>query len=198
MLSPEFETARQLLKQLPALGYYSSEKILAYLLAERPEKFQPLMEALHQAAKSLRICPKTGNLTSEEFCAIYTNCDRERTLVCLVESVSDVLAMERTAAFQGVYHVLGGRLSPLQGIGPQQLRLDSLWKRIEAGEIEELILALPNDVEGEATCHYLAQQLEGKDKPSLSRIGFGLPSGSSLIYADGATLSSALAGRRAF
>jgi recombination protein RecR len=113
----------------------------------------------------------------------------------VVEQVPDLVAMERAASFRGSYHVLHGKLSPIHGVGPEQLNLDSLFERIPRDGVTELILALSNDVEGEATCHYLSEQLAGK-VAKLSRIGFGLPSGGGVLYADSTTLKSALEARR--
>lgn len=198
-MSPSFEKVQQLLKQLPGLGYRSAERIALHLLVEKPERLQPLLESLQTAAQQLRRCPLTGNLTEEDICPIYADAARRRETVCIVESVPDLLAIERSGAYRGVYHVLHGRLSPLQGIGPAALNTDGLLRRLGSGEIEEIILALPNDIEGEATCHYIQDELL-KPFPAvrLCRIGFGLPSGGGLTFADPATLRSALEGRRDF
>lgn len=198
-MSPALEKVEQLLKQLPGLGYRSAERIALHLLVEKPERLAPLMEALETAAKSLRRCPVTGNLTEGETCPIYADPARHREITCVVETVPDLLAVERAGVFRGVYHVLHGKLSPLHGVGPEDLNFASLRKRIKDGEVKELILALSNDIEGEATCHYLQDELlAGRDDIALSRIGFGLPSGGGITYADSATLKSALDGRRAF
>jgi recombination protein RecR len=116
----------------------------------------------------------------------------------VVEHVPDLVAIERSGAHHGVYHVLHGKLSPLHGVGPADLNLASLWPRLESGEIRELILALPNDVEGEATCHYVTEHLPAGGRISTTRIGFGLPSGGGVLYADSVTLKSALEGRRGY
>lgn len=198
-MSPALEKVEQLLKQLPGLGYRSAERIALHLLVEKPERLAPLMEALETAAESLRRCPLTGNLTEGETCAIYADPARHREITCVVETVPDLLAVERAGVFRGVYHVLHGKLSPLHGVGPEDLNFASLQKRIKDGEVKELILALSNDIEGEATCHYLQDELlAGREDIALSRIGFGLPSGGGITYADSATLKSALDGRRAF
>lgn len=198
-MSPSFEKVQQLLKQLPGLGYRSAERIALHLLVEKPERLAPLLESLRTAAEQLRRCPVTGNLTEGDLCAIYADPSRRRELVCVVETVPDLLAIERSGAYRGVYHVLHGRLSPLQGIGPDSLNTEGLLRRLRSGEIEEIILALPNDIESEATCHYIQDELLAPfASVRLCRIGFGLPSGGGLTFADPATLRSALDARRLF
>ncbi|MBC2593366.1 recombination protein RecR [Ruficoccus amylovorans] len=198
-MSESLEKVEQLLKQLPGLGYRSAERIALHLLVEKPERLEPLVEALRQAAANLRRCPITGNLTEADTCAIYADPARHREVTCVVETVPDLLAIERSGVYRGVYHVLHGKLSPLHGVGPSNLNFASLRRRIEEGEVQELILALSNDIEGEATCHYIQDELlAGRADIRLSRIGFGLPSGGGITYADSATLKSALDGRRDF
>ncbi|MEM9227017.1 MAG: recombination mediator RecR [Verrucomicrobiota bacterium] len=198
-MSSALEHVEKLLKQLPGLGYRSAERIALHLLVEKPERLAPLIDALQAASSALRRCPITGNLTEGETCAIYADPARHRDVTCLVETVPDLMAMERAGVFRGVYHVLHGKLSPLHGVGPEDLNFASLQKRIEDGEVNEIILALSNDIEGEATCHYIQDELlAGRDNIKLSRIGFGLPSGGGITYADSATLRSALDGRRDF
>ncbi|MGF1450513.1 MAG: recombination mediator RecR [Opitutales bacterium] len=198
-LSPAFDDVVTRLKRLPGLGFRSAERIALHLLIEEPDALRPLLESLQSAAAKLKACPITGNLTEGETCPIWANPQRDRAQVCVVEQVPDLLAVERAGAFRGVYHVLHGKLSPLRGIGPDKLNLGPLRQRLEAGEISELILALGNDIEGEATCHYVQDELLA-ERPdvTVSRIGFGLPSGSGLTFADAATLKSALEGRRSF
>jgi recombination protein RecR len=130
-------------------------------------------------------------------CAICADARRDQSIVCVVEHVPDLVAIERSAAYRGIYHVLHGKLSPIQGVGPNDLNFPSLTTRIAAGEVRELILALSNDIEGEATCHYLTQQLP-PGQVKVSRIGFGLPSGGGVLYADSVTLKSALESRREY
>lgn len=198
-MSSAFEKLQQHLKQLPGLGYRSSERIALHLLVEKPERLPALVDALQEAAKRVRRCTRCGNLAEDALCAICADERREQGLVCVVEQVPDLVALERSGAYRGVYHVLHGKLSPLHGVGPEDLNLDALWKRIETGAISELILALSNDVEGEATCHYLTEQL-ARDERSIkvTRIGFGLPSGGGVLYADSVTLKSALEARRTY
>ena len=196
-LTPTIKTVLDELKRLPGLGYRSAERIALHLLVEKPERLPSLVKILTEAANKLRRCPITGSITESDFCPIYANPNRERQVVCLIESVSDLYAFERAGVFQGTYHILHGKLSPLHGLGPEELNLKSLSARIKNDEVQEIILALSNDVEGEATCHYIQDVLLAEYKNlKISRIGFGLPSGSGITYADPSTLRSALDGRR--
>jgi recombination protein RecR len=194
-MTPAFEKLQKHLKQLPGLGFRSSERIALHLLVEKPARLPALVEALQEAAKSVRRCERCGNLAEGELCAICSDERRDQSVVCVVEQVPDLVALERSGAYRGVYHVLHGKLSPIQGVGPSDLNLPSLLARVESGAAKELILALSNDVEGEATCHYLTQHLPA-ERVKVSRIGFGLPSGGGVLYADSVTLKSALEGRR--
>jgi recombination protein RecR len=197
-MTPAFERLQKHLKQLPGLGFRSSERIALHLLVEKPARLPELVRALEEAAASVRRCVRCGNLAEGESCAICADPKRDRASVCVVEHVPDLVAIERSAAFRGTYHVLHGKLSPIHGVGPGDLNLSGLMQRIEAGEITELILALPNDVEGEATCHYLTEHLPAGSAVAVTRIGFGLPSGGGVLYADAVTLRSALEGRRGY
>jgi recombination protein RecR len=194
-----FEKLQQHLKQLPGLGYRSSERIALHLLVEKPERLPALVTALEEAARTVRRCARCGNLAEAELCAICADERRDQSLVCVVEQVPDLVALERSAAYRGVYHVLHGKLSPLHGVGPEDLNFAALLARIAEGSIGELILALSNDVEGEATCHYLTEQLAAQGQTvKVTRIGFGLPSGGGVLYADSVTLKSALEARRSY
>ncbi len=150
----------------------------------------------------MRRCTRCGNLAEGELCGICADEKRDRSIVCVVEHVPDLVALERSGAYRGSYHVLHGKLSPIQGIGPDELNLASLRERVASGEVRELILALSNDVEGEATCHYLTEHLPASasvgHEVKVTRIGFGLPSGGGVLYADSVTLKSALEGRRVY
>ncbi len=197
-MTPAFERLQQQLKKLPGLGFRSSERIALHLLVEKPERLAELVRALEEAAGAVKRCPRCGNLAEGESCAICADERRDSRVVCVVEHVPDLVAIERSGAFRGRYHVLHGKLSPMQGVGPGDLNLAGLGARIEAGEVEELILALPNDVEGEATCHYILEHLPAGREVKTTRIGFGLPSGGGVLYADAVTLKSALEGRRGY
>jgi recombination protein RecR len=199
-MTPAFEKLQKHLKQLPGLGYRSSERIALNLLVEKPARLPALVAALEEAARAVRRCTRCGNLAEGELCAICADGKRDGSVVCVVEHVPDLVALERSGAYRGSYHVLHGKLSPIQGVGPDDLNLASLRGRVAAGEVQELILALSNDVEGEATCHYLTEHLPASaGRPlKVTRIGFGLPSGGGVLYADSVTLKSALEGRRAY
>jgi recombination protein RecR len=194
-MTPALEQLQKALKQLPGIGYRSAERIALHLLVEKPGRLPELVKALEAAAKSVRRCTVCGNLAEAEHCAICGDEKRRNGQVCVVENVQDLSALERSGAYRGRYHVLHGKLSPIRGVAPEDLNLASLTGRVEAGEVTELILALSNDVEGEATCHYLTDRLP-KSGVTVTRIGFGLPSGGGVLYADAVTLKSALDGRR--
>lgn len=206
-MTPAFEKLQQALKRLPGVGYRSAERIALHLLVEKPARLPELVAALEEAARIVRRCTRCGNLAEGELCGVCADARRDQAVVCVVEHTPDLVAMERSGAYRGVYHVLHGRLSPINGVGPDDLNWAALRGRLEAGEVRELILALGNDVEGEATCHFITQQLvetatgvvaEGPAPVKVSRIGFGLPSGGGVLYADAVTLRSALEGRREY
>ena len=169
-----------------------------HLLVEKPGKLPALVAALEAAAQSVRRCARCGHLAEAELCAICADERREHSVVCVVEQVPDLVAVERAGAYRGAYHVLHGRLSPIHGVGPEQLNLASLLARVAGGDVRELILALGNDVVGEATCHYVSQHLPPGGRVKVSRIGFGLPSGGGVLYADPVTLKCALEARREY
>lgn len=196
-MTPALEELQRLLKGLPGIGYRSAERIALNLLVEKPARLPELVRALEQAAKSVRRCDRCGNLAEAELCAICADERRNSAQVCVVETVPDLVALERSGVYRGHYHVLHGKLSPIRRIGPEDLNLPGLLARVKAGGVEELILALSNDVEGEATCHYLTELAAGT-KMKITRIGFGLPSGGGVVYADAVTLKSALEGRRQY
>ena len=186
----------QALKRLPGLGYRSAEKVALHLIVENPGAGSSLVDCLQDAAANLGACESCGNLAEGGTCAICLSEEREGEQVCVVEGVTDLFAMERAGVFRGVYHVLHGKLAPVRGVGPDNLNLLSLKKRLDEGKIKEIILALGNDMEGEATCHYLHQEIFARHDLEVSRIGFGLPSGGGVTYADDVTLRSAFEGRK--
>ncbi|OPZ74777.1 MAG: Recombination protein RecR [Verrucomicrobia bacterium ADurb.Bin474] len=195
---PAFDNLHSTLKQLPGLGSRSAERICIHLLAERPEKLNQLMAALQEAAQEVGRCPVCGNLCQGDSCAICADLDRDDSRLCIVESVNDLIAIEKSGAWKGRYHVIHGKISPLKSIGPESLNLESLKSRLHGSDIREVLLALANDIESEATCHYI-QEVILADKPiAVSRIGFGLPSGGDITYADALTLRNALESRKSF
>jgi recombination protein RecR len=195
-VTSSFEKLQGVLRKLPGIGFRSSERIALHLLIGKPGQLQTLVAALEEAANSVRRCIRCGNLSESDLCDICSDPRRQQQKVCVVETVPDLVAIERSGSWRGCYHVLHGKLSPLGGIGPNDLNLTPLLQRAATGEVEEIILALPNDVEGEATCHYIMEHLQDGGKVSVTRIGFGIPSGGGVLYADAVTLKSALESRR--
>lgn len=193
-----FERLQEALRKLPGIGYRSSERIALHLLIGKPDQLEQLVGALKVAASSVRRCIRCGNLTEDSLCPFCADPRRNQRCVCVVENVPDLVAIERSGSWRSVYHVLHGKLSPLHGVGPDDLNISGLLARIESGEVDELVLALSNDVEGEATCHYIQGHLPTGRSVQVTRIGFGIPSGGGVLYADSVTLKSALEGRRAF
>ena len=184
------------LRRLPGVGSKTAMR-LAYHIIDMPEsEVQQLAEALSSAKKSIHYCSQCYNLTDGEKCAICSDPSRDHFTICVVEQPQDIAAMERSHGYNGLYHVLHGVLSPLDGIGPDRLKIRELFQRLQHESISEIIIATNSDVEGEATATYLAQLL----KPigiTVSRIAHGLPVGGDLEYADEVTLSKALENRRA-
>ena len=197
-----FDRLRQTLRRLPGLGSRSAERIALHLLVERPEKCAELVEVLREASARVARCEVCGNICetpaegARAVCEICADPLRDRRTVCVVESVPDLIALEKSGAYKGVYHVLHGRLSPVKAIGPDQLNMRTLAARVSEGGVDELILALANDIESEATCHYIQDRIAKDSSVHVSRIGFGLPSGAGLGYADAVTLRSAIESRR--
>lgn len=197
-MSSAFDEVQGLLKKLPGLGFRSAERIALHLLVERPESLVPLQLALQRAAELIRRCARCGNLAESEFCDICEDSRRDHGQICVVERIPDFVSLERSGAYKGVYHILHGKLSPINGVGPEHLNLASLVDRLNQSEpkVSELILAVSDDIEGEATCHYIQEELVGSRDLKISRIGFGLPSGGNIVYADSTTLRNALSSRR--
>ena len=193
-----FEQLQKVLRQLPGLGYRSAERIALHLLVEKPQRLTELVSSLQDCETNVRTCQVCGNLCEEERCSICMNPKRDASQICVVESIPDLVAIERSAAFPGLYQVLHGKLSPIHDIGPEDLNLSSLKERLHEGVIREVLLALSNDIEGEATCHFIQEDIIGDRDIAVTRIGFGIPSGSGVVYADPVTLKSALDGRRTY
>lgn len=185
------------LNRLPGLGPRSSERLALHLAQADETSVKALAAAILEARQRVGLCEVCGALTEQQPCALCSDPRRDASLLCVVERALDVLALEKAGAFRGRYHVLGGRLSPLDGVGPEDLRCQELETRLDREPIREVILALGADVEGDATSFYLARRLEGRPL-ALTRIAQGLPAGSGLEFADDLTLSRALEGRRAF
>ncbi len=184
------------LGRLPGIGPKSAQRIAFFILSAPREDVTRLAEALQNVKARVRFCEICGNVSESETCTICRDPRRNQALICVVEEPKDVLAMERTREYRGLYHVLGGAINPIQGVGPDQLRIAGLMSRLAAGEIEEVILATNPNIEGEATAAYLSRMLRSIDVP-VSRLASGLPVGGDLEYADEVTLGRALEGRRA-
>lgn len=195
MVSPELKTLIQLLTRLPGLGPRSGRRLALHLIQHRQELMKPLAAALNQAADRIVVCRVCGHLDTTNPCSICTDVTRDACHLCVVEGVADLWALERTNFFKGQYHILGGTLSALEGVGPDQLRLPQLLERITHSQIQEVTLALNMTVEGQTTAHYLAEKLK-KTGVSVSMLAHGVPFGGELDYLDEGTLSTALKGRR--
>jgi recombination protein RecR len=196
MNGPEIERLIQLLGRLPGLGPRSARRAALHLLKKRETLMQPLGAALADAARAIRACSTCGNLDTVDPCAICRDANRDAGLICVVEDVGDLWAMERGKIFTGHYHVLGGSLSALDGIGPDELNIANLVKRITAGGVREVIVATNATVDGQTTAHYLADRLSSLGVP-LSRLAHGVPVGGELDWLDEGTLATALKARRA-
>lgn len=183
------------LNKLPGVGPRSAERMALHLVQNDPGAVRALAQAMVQARERIKACPNCGALTEQTPCAICTDQRRDAELVCVVERPVDILSIEKAGTFRGRFHVLGGKISPLNGIEPEDLRIAELENRLEREPIKEVVLALATDVEGDATSFYLAKRLHGKGV-KVTRIAHGLPAGSGLEFADELTLSRALEGRR--
>ena len=191
----DIERLIQLLAKLPGLGPRSARRAVLHLLKKRESLMLPLGAALTEAAGSVKRCSTCGNLDTTDPCAICADGRRDPSILCVVEEVDDLWALERTASFRGRYHVLGGTLSALDGIGPEQLDVGGLVARAAAPEVKEVILATGATVEGQTTAHYLTDRLAGLDV-SVTRLAHGVPVGGELDYLDDGTLTAALKARR--
>ena len=183
------------LKKLPGVGTKSAQRFAFHILRSTDEDAAALAEAVRGLKASLRLCSICNNVTDVDPCAYCTNATRNQRLVCVVEEPTSIAAVERARGYQGVYHVLHGTLSPLHGVGPDQLRTATLLARAEQGELDEVILATSPTLEGEATANWLAGALRGH-KVRITRIATGVPAGSDIEYADEVTMASAMEGRR--
>ncbi len=184
------------LGRLPGVGPKSAQRLAFHLLAADPADVTRLQEALQRVKEGVRFCEICGNVSEEATCRICRDARRDATMICVVEEPKDVLAVERTREFKGRYHVLGGALDPLSGIGPDQLRIRELLGRIGAQEVTEVILAMDPNTEGEATATYLIRMLRDFPGLTVTRLASGLPMGGDLEFADELTLGRALSGRR--
>jgi recombination protein RecR len=183
------------LAKLPGVGPRSAERVALHLVQTDSAVVKQLADAMVHAREKIKFCDVCGALTEKSPCSICDDSRRDSSLVCVVERAVDILSVEKSNAFRGKFHVLGGKISPLDGVEPEDLKISDLEKRLAGEPIKEIIIALGTDVEGDATSNYLAKRL-ARTGLKISRIGFGLPAGSGLEFADELTLNRALEGRR--
>jgi recombination protein RecR len=194
MLSPAVDNLVAQLTRLPGVGTRTAHRLAFHLLRVPRDEAQALAAAIDEVKERVRFCSECGNLTEEERCEICRDERRDRTLVCVVEQPADLVSLERTHEYRGLYHVLGGSLSPIDGVEPEHLRIDELMGRVDRNGIQEVVLATNPNMTGEATAAYLADRLRGRVR--VTRLASGLPVGGDLEYADEVTLGRALSGRR--
>jgi len=195
MASPEIEALTQALARLPGLGPRSARRAVLHLLKKRDAALGPLREALTAVDERLENCGVCGNVDTTNPCAICADPRRDQRSLCVVEEVADLWALDRSRLFPGRFHVLGGRLSALEGIRPEDLSIDNLVRRIEAGGIDEVVLAMNATLEGQTTAHYIAERIE-RFPVRVTQLAHGLPVGGELDYLDEGTLAQALRARR--
>ena len=184
------------LKKLPGIGAKSAQRLAFHILRSSSEDAEALSEAVRDIKEKLRLCSVCNNITDVDPCAYCSSPTRNLRLVCVVEEPTNVNAIEKTRHYNGVYHVLHGALSPLHGVGPEHLRITNLMKRIDSGDVDEIIIATNPTVEGEATAVYLSQQIKKHGGIRVTRIATGIPAGSDIEYADEVTMLKAMEGRR--
>jgi recombination protein RecR len=194
VISPAVDNLVAQLSRLPGVGTRTAQRLAFHLLRAPKDEALALATAVEEVKERVRFCRDCGNLTEEERCAICEDARRDRTVVCVVEQPVDLISLEKTHEYRGLYHVLGGALSPLDGVDPEHLRIDELVGRIERNGVEEVVLATNPNMTGEATAAYIADRLRGRVR--VTRLASGLPVGGDLEYADEVTLGRALAGRR--
>jgi recombination protein RecR len=195
MASQQIEALTQALARLPGLGPRSARRAVLHLMKKREAALEPLLAALQAVSETLSTCSTCGNVDTSDPCSICKDPRRDQRLLCVVEEVADLWALDRSRLFPGRYHVLGGRLSALEGVRPEDLGIDTLVARVAAGGIDEVVLAMNATLEGQTTAHYLAERLE-KFPIRLTQLAHGLPVGGELDYLDEGTLAQALRARR--
>jgi recombination protein RecR len=194
VFSPAVENLVSQLTRLPGVGTRTAQRLAFHLLRVPRDEALALAGAIGEVKERVRFCAECGNLTEEKTCEICRDARRDRAVVCVVEQPADLVSLERTHEYRGLYHVLGGALSPIDGVEPEHLRIAGLMQRVERNGIEEVVLATNPNMTGEATAAYLADRLRGRVR--VTRLASGLPVGGDLEYADEVTLGRALAGRR--
>jgi len=194
VFSPAVENLVAQLTRLPGVGSRTAHRLAFHLLRVPEDEALALASSIEEVKERVRFCSECGNLTEEERCEICRDERRDRALVCVVEQPADLVSLERTHEYRGLYHVLGGALSPIDGVEPEHLRIDELMSRVERNGVQEVVLATNPNMTGEATAAYLADRLRGRVR--VTRLASGLPVGGDLEYADEVTLGRALSGRR--
>ncbi len=194
MLSAAVENLVAQLTRLPGVGSRTAHRFAFHLLRVPEDEALALAAAIKEVKERVRFCNECGNLTEEEVCAICLDARRDHSVICVVEQPVDLISLERTHEFRGLYHVLGGSLSPIDGVEPEHLRIDELLRRVERNGVDEVVLATNPNMTGEATASFLADRLRGRVR--VTRLASGLPVGGDLEYADEVTLGRALSGRR--
>lgn len=194
MVSEDIERLITLLAKLPGLGPRSARRATLNLIKRKETLMQPLAKAMADAAEATKVCSSCGNLDTRDPCQLCTDPRRDPTILCVVEDVADLWALERTSAFRGLYHILGGTLSALDGVGPQDLKIPELMERASGSGVKEVILATNATVDGQTTAHYIADKLEELGI-TVSGLAHGVPVGGELDYLDDGTLSAALKAR---
>ena len=194
VVSPAVDNLVAQLTRLPGIGSRTAQRLAFHILQTPKQEALALAEAIVEVKERVRFCRECGNLTEAELCAICVDARRDRATICVDEQPVDLVSLERTAEYRGLYHVLGGALSPLDGVDPEHLRIDELMHRVERNGVSEVVLATNPNMTGEATAAYLADRLRGRVR--VTRLASGLPVGGDLEYADEVTLGRALAGRR--
>lgn len=195
MASQEIEALSQALARLPGLGPRSARRVVLHLIKKRDSALEPLLTALAEVAEKLTECAVCGNVDTKNPCSVCSDPRRDESMLCVVEEVADLWALDKSRLFPGRYHVLGGRLSALDGVRPEDLSIDKLLARVEQGGIDEIVLAMNATLEGQTTAHYLAERLEGFPV-RITQLATGLPVGGELDYLDEGTLAQALRMRR--
>ena len=194
MFSPAVENLVAQLTRLPGVGTRTAQRLAFHLLRVPETEAVGLADAIREVKERVRFCRECGNLTEDDVCGICLDARRDHALICVVEQPVDLISLERTHEFRGLYHVLGGALSPIDGVEPEHLRIDELLGRVERNGVQEVVLATNPNMTGEATAAYLADRLRGRVR--VTRLASGLPVGGDLEYADEVTLGRALSGRR--
>jgi recombination protein RecR len=195
LIGGEIETLIRLLSRLPGFGARSARRAVLYLIKKRETHLVPLAAAIDDVLATVKTCSVCGNLDSQDPCSVCRDVRRDDNVICVIQDVADLWAIERSGAFRGRYHILGGLLSAMDGVGPEELRLTALEDRIRRTGVSELILALPATVDGQTTAHYIAERLK-RDDIKISSPAQGIPIGGELDYLDDGTIQTALKSRR--